>query len=52
MPNVLSPVARTYTADGHEIRLHCFEGDVTKLISELAIHKLDVVLSDTPMIRL
>lgn len=30
-----------------EVRLMCFEGDITKLIADLAIHKLDVVLSDT-----
>lgn len=32
-----------------DIRLLCFEGDITKLIADLAIHKLDVVLSDTPI---
>ena len=32
-----------------DIRLLCYEGDITKLISDLAIHKLDVVLSDTPI---
>ncbi len=32
-----------------DVRLLCYEGDVTKLISDLAIHKLDVVLSDTPI---
>jgi LysR family transcriptional regulator, transcriptional activator of nhaA len=32
-----------------EVRLVCFEGDMSKLIGELAIHKLDVVLSDTPI---
>jgi len=32
-----------------EVRLVCFEGDMTKLIADLAIHKLDVVLSDTPI---
>ncbi len=32
-----------------DVRLLCFEGDVTKLIADLAIHKLDVVLSDTPI---
>lgn len=31
------------------VRLSCSEGDVTKLITDLAIHKLDVVLSDTPI---
>lgn len=33
----------------NDIRLLCFEGDAMKLISDLAIHKLDVVLSDTPI---
>ncbi len=32
-----------------EVRLLCYEGDITKLIADLAIHKLDVVLSDTPI---
>jgi LysR family transcriptional activator of nhaA len=32
-----------------DVRLLCHEGDITKLIAELAIHKLDVVLSDTPI---
>jgi LysR family transcriptional regulator, transcriptional activator of nhaA len=32
-----------------DVRLLCFEGDITKLIADLAIHKLDVVLSDTPI---
>jgi LysR family transcriptional activator of nhaA len=32
-----------------EVRLLCYEGDISKLISDLAIHKLDVVLSDTPI---
>ncbi len=32
-----------------DIRLMCHEGDITKLIADLAIHKLDVVLSDTPI---
>jgi LysR family transcriptional activator of nhaA len=32
-----------------DFRLLCYEGDITKLISDLAIHKLDVVLSDTPI---
>lgn len=32
-----------------EVRLCCFEGDITKLIADLAIHQLDVVLSDTPI---
>ncbi len=32
-----------------EIRLSCHEGDAIKLISDLAVHKLDLVLSDTPI---
>jgi LysR family transcriptional activator of nhaA len=32
-----------------EVRLSCYEGDMTKLIADLAVHKLDVVLSDTPI---
>lgn len=33
----------------NEVRLRCFEGDLERLISDLAIHQLDVVLSDTPI---
>ena len=32
-----------------EVRLVCCEGDITKLIADLSIHRLDVVLSDTPI---
>lgn len=32
-----------------QVRLSCSEGDITKLVADLAIHKLDVVLSDTPI---
>lgn len=32
-----------------EVRIACYEGDVSRLIGDLAIHKLDVVLSDTPI---
>lgn len=31
------------------LRLCCYEGDIGKLLADLAIHKLDVVLSDTPI---
>ncbi|XZE44259.1 transcriptional activator NhaR [Pirellulaceae bacterium SH467] len=31
------------------IRVVCREGEVDKLVSELAVHRLDVVLSDTPL---
>ncbi len=40
---LLEPTLRMST----DVRLLCFEGDITKLIADLAIHKLDVVLSDT-----
>lgn len=33
----------------NEVHLRCFEGDLERLISDLAIHQLDVVLSDTPI---
>lgn len=33
----------------HPVRLICQEGEMSKLISDLAIHKLDVVLSDTAL---
>jgi LysR family transcriptional activator of nhaA len=32
-----------------DVRLACYEGGISKLIADLAIHKLDVVLSDTPI---
>lgn len=32
-----------------EIRLACYEGELERLIADLAVHKLDVVLSDTPI---
>ncbi len=32
-----------------EVRIACYEGDVSRLIADLAIHRLDVVLSDTPI---
>ena len=32
-----------------DVRILCYEGDALKLVSDLAIHKLDVVLSDTPI---
>lgn len=31
------------------VRLVCQEGEMARLVSDLAIHKLDVVLSDTPL---
>lgn len=33
----------------HPVKLICHEGDVESLLSQLAIHKLDVVLSDAPL---
>lgn len=42
---LIEPTLRMLT----DVRLMCHEGDITKLISDLAIHKLDVVLSDTPI---
>ncbi|MBX3421149.1 MAG: transcriptional activator NhaR [Pirellulaceae bacterium] len=32
-----------------EYRLSCYEGDARSLISDLVVHKLDIVLSDTPI---
>jgi LysR family transcriptional activator of nhaA len=34
---------------GEQVKLMCYEGDIGRLVSDLAIHKLDVVLSDTPL---
>lgn len=42
---LLEPTLQT----AQEIRVACHEGDVSRLIADLAIHKLDVVLSDTPI---
>ena len=42
---LLEPTLQT----AQEIRVACHEGDVGRLIADLAIHKLDVVLSDTPI---
>lgn len=42
---LLEPTLQT----AEEIRVACHEGDVSRLIADLAIHKLDVVLSDTPI---
>lgn len=42
---LLEPTLRMST----EVRLSCHEGDAANLISDLAVHKLDVVLSDTPI---
>jgi len=42
---LLEPTLQT----DQEIRVACHEGDVSRLIADLAIHKLDVVLSDTPI---
>jgi LysR family transcriptional activator of nhaA len=42
---LLEPTMQT----AQEIRVACHEGDVSRLIADLAIHKLDVVLSDTPI---
>ena len=42
---LLEPTLRMST----DVRILCYEGDALKLVSDLAIHKLDVVLSDTPI---
>jgi len=33
----------------HPTRLVCYEGDMDELVARLSIHRLDVVLSDTPL---
>ncbi len=33
----------------HEIKLTCHEGPVDSILAELAVHKIDMVLSDTPL---
>jgi len=42
---IIEPALRV----GGPIRIVCREGDADRLISQLAIHELDVVLSDVPM---
>lgn len=50
MPKVVAYQLLEPTLSGPgDIRLACFEGDIGKLLADLAIHKLDVVLSDTPI---
>jgi LysR family transcriptional activator of nhaA len=34
---------------GKPVRLVCFEGELDELMSDLALHRLDVVLSDRPV---
>lgn len=34
---------------GHDISITCNEGSMEQLLSDLAIHKLDMVLTDTPL---
>lgn len=36
-------------AMGRPVRLVCFEGEIEELMSDLALHRLDVVLSDRPV---
>lgn len=42
---LLQPV----TALGRAVRLVCYEGELDELMSDLALHRLDVVLSDRPV---
>jgi LysR family transcriptional activator of nhaA len=50
LPKLLAYQLLTPTLEMSEvIRLSCSEGDIAKLIADLAIHKLDVALSDTPI---
>ena len=42
---ILEPVLES----SESIRVICWEGNLEKLLSDLAIHKLDLVLSDRPM---
>jgi len=42
---LIQPALRVHSP----VRIVCREGDAEKLISQLAIHELDVVLSDVPM---
>ncbi len=50
MPKLVAfPAASTGTRTGPTLRLICHEGEMSELIADLAIHKLDVVLTDTPL---
>jgi LysR family transcriptional activator of nhaA len=42
---LIEPALRT----GDQLRLICKEGNVNQLLGELAIHKLDIVIADSPM---
>lgn len=42
---LLQPVTRM----ARPVRLVCFEGEIDELMSDLALHRLDVVLSDRPV---
>ena len=42
---LLEPALRS----GHDISITCKEGPIDKILSDLAVHKLDMVLTDTPL---
>lgn len=43
VPQLLQPAMA-----GHQVRLLCHEDEIERLLAELALHRLDVVLSDRP----
>ncbi len=44
---VIEPALRT--TEKEKMRLHCRESDLESLLSDLAVHRLDLVLSDRPV---
>lgn len=50
VPKMLAAdVVKPALADGHARRLICREGRFDELLAQLAVHRLDVVISDRPM---
>lgn len=49
MPKLVAHQFLEPTLRGETMRLVCVEGDLEQLVADLSIHKLDVVLSDTPL---
>lgn len=49
MPKLVAHQFLEPTLRGETMRLVCVEGELEQLVADLSIHKLDVVLSDTPL---
>lgn len=46
---LLEPLLSSQTSEQASVRLQCHEGEFAQLLTELALHQLDVVLADRPM---